>query len=109
MAIIFTINQNGVEYRAKLIDCISDASFDIDLIDEQFIIFYKPDGIRFSKDAIITPNLDDPIDSDIRYFNTSLIEDSILDLIGKWEYSAEVLLTSGDRFESQERSVFWVK
>ncbi len=108
MTIIFSKDQGGVEFRVKLVDCITDDSFDIDDIDEQFIIFYKPDGTRFSKDAILTPNVDNPQDTDIQYINTSP-EASILDLIGKWEYSAEALLFSEDRFESQERSVFWVK
>lgn len=108
MAVIFSKDQMGVQFNVKLIDCITDTSFNLDDVEGQSIIFYKPDGTRFSKDAILTPDPNEPDDTLVQYTNTSP-EASILDLLGKWEYSAEAVMTTGDMFESQERSVFWVK
>ncbi len=35
--------------------------------------------------------------------------ESILDLIGNWEYAGKVRLTNNDEFQTSERFVFWVK
>lgn len=111
MATILSKNQLGVAYDVRLVDCITDEPFDTSDIDEQFIVFYKPNGIRFKKDAIITIDPDNPQGFIIQYINTSAtpkFEESILDLIGKWEYSAEAKISNGDTFESQQKKVFWV-
>lgn len=35
--------------------------------------------------------------------------ESILDLVGNWEYAGKVKLTNNDEFQTSERFVFWVK
>lgn len=105
MATTFALNHLGVTFRAKLVDCVSGKNINLGTVAEQFIVFYKPDGTRFEKTATIV-NLD--ANDFISYTNTTPETESILDLIGKWEYAGKVKLDDGDEFESPERFVFWV-
>jgi len=109
MATIFSLNHLGAKFQVKLVDCVSDANIDVSLVDEQFIVFYKKeDGTRFEKTATL---VEDPASSGnffITYTNTTPETESILDLIGKWEYAGKVKLSTSDEFETSERFVFWV-
>jgi len=71
----------------------------------QKIIFYKPDGTRFEKTATRNAAV-------ITYDNSSP-DETILDEIGSWEYTAEVVLanapTPNDLFEVPDRIIFWVQ
>lgn len=109
MATIFSKNQMGVQFNVRLIDCITGAVFDIDDVMDQAIIFYKPDGIRLFKAGILVPDPENPTQNTIIQYTNSSPEESILDLVGKWEFSGEAVMMNGDMFESQERQVFWVK
>ena len=107
MAILHALDQLGVKFKVKVLDCVSDTPFDeADIIDE-FIVFYKPDGTRFVKQAILIADTLNPGTSFVQYQNTSP-EVSILDLRGSWEFAAEITLTSTDTAQTSQRQVFWV-
>jgi len=108
MATIFSLNHLGAKFQVKLVDCVTDVNIDVSLVTEQFIVFYKPDGTRFEKTATL---IEDPEFSGnffITYTNTTPETESILDLIGSWEYAGKVKLSTSDEFETSERFVFWV-
>lgn len=107
MALIHALNQLGVKFKVKVQDCVSNTPFDKNDIISQKIVFYKPDGTRFEKTAIIISDPLNPGTSFVQYQNTTP-EASILDLTGQWEYSAEIQLISTDEAETSERQVFWV-
>lgn len=100
MATRIALDQEGVLFQVKVIDCVTDVTIDTSTFDSQRIVFYKPDGTRFEKDAVISGEF-------IQYRNTQP-EDSILDLIGLWQYSAEVTLVTDDVVETSQRFNFWV-
>lgn len=87
---------------------MNDMNFDIsDVIDQQ-IIFYKPDGTRLEKQAQLIEDPNDPNNHFITFVNTAPDTKSILDLVGKWEFSGMVQLSSNDSFQASQRSIFWV-
>ena len=108
MATIFAKDFLGARFRVKLVDCLSGANVDVSQVVDQFIVFYKPDGLRFEEQATL---VEDPVSSGDFFiqFTNSAPADSILDQVLKWEYAGRVVLSSGDSFESAERFVFWVK
>lgn len=104
----YSLNQLGVLFQIKLIECTSGTPFDVDDIDTVSIIFYKPDGIRFEKPATLVEDLpDNSGEFFIQYHNTT-DEESIFDLIGSWEFAGAAVLTNGDNLEANVRTVFWV-
>jgi len=108
MATTFALDHLGAKFQVKLTDCVSGDDIDTTNVSEQFIVFYKPDGTRFEKTAEL---LEEPLSSGnnfVTYTNTGP-EESILDLIGSWEYAGKVKLDNNDEFETSERFVFWVK
>ncbi len=108
MATIFALNHFGARFQVKLVDCVDDTNLDVSNVVEQFIVFYKPDGTRFEKSAIL---IEEPAASGnffITYTNTTPETTSILDLVGNWEYAGKVKLNSNDEFQTSERFVFWV-
>jgi len=105
MATVFALNHLGAKFQVKLVDCVSDTNIDTTNVTEQFIVFYKPDGTRFEKIATLE---DESGDKFITYINTAPETESILDLIGNWEYAGKVKLNTGDEFSTSERFVFWV-
>lgn len=108
LADIFALNFLGAEWEVKLVDCMNDMNFDIsDVIDQQ-IIFYKPDGTRLEKQAQLIEDPNDPNNHFITFVNTAPDTKSILDLVGKWEFSGMVQLSSNDSFQASQRSIFWV-
>lgn len=107
MATIHALDQLGVKFKVKVNDCLSDTAFPEGDITDQFINFYKPDGTRFTKQAILISDPLNPGTSFVQYQNTSP-EESILDLRGFWEFDATIELTSTDTAETSQRFVFWV-
>jgi len=108
MATIFALDHLGAQFQVKLVDCVSDVDIDTALVDEQFIVFYKPDGTIFEKTATLEELPPSSGKFFITYTNTSPETESILDLIGNWEFAGKVKLTTGDEFQTSERFVFWV-
>lgn len=107
MAIIHALDQLGVKFKVKVQDCVTDTPFDENDIIDQFIVFYKPNGTRFVKQAVLVA---DPLNagtSFVQYQNTTP-EVSILDLTGFWEYAAQIELNSTDTAQTSQRQVFWV-
>ncbi len=108
MATIFSLDHLGAKFQVKLTDCVSDENINISLVVEQFIVFYKPDGTRFEKTATL---IEEPVASDdffITYTNTDPETESILNLVGKWEFAGKVKLNTDDQFQTSQRFVFWV-
>jgi len=100
MATIFSLNDLGRVFDFTLPSTITPGD-----VLSQKIIFYKPDGTRFEKDA--TRN------ADVITYDNSSPDESILDLRGTWEYTAQVVLDNvpdpDDTFEVPQRIIFWVK
>lgn len=97
VAIVYSLNDLGRVFDFTLPSTITPGD-----VVSQKIIFYKPDGTRFEKTATIN--------SDVVTYDNSTPDETILDLRGEWEYTAQVTLTGdGDVFEVPERNVFWVK
>lgn len=97
MATIYSLNDLGRVFDYTLPSSITPAN-----VISQKIIFYKQDGTRFEK--VATRN------NEIVTYDNSSPDESILDLRGKWEYTAQVVLTGdSDIFEVPERNIFWVK
>jgi len=108
VATVFALDHLGAKFQVKLVDCVSDDNIDVSNVVEQFIVFYKPDGTRFEKTATL---VEEPAASGnffITYTNTTPETESILDLIGSWEYAGKVKLSTNDEFQTSERFVFWV-
>ena len=108
LATIFSLDQEGVKIKVKVLDCITDTAFeDADIVD-QFIVFYKPDGIKFEKQAELVVDTENPTESFVQYHNTTP-EESIFDLIGPWEYAGKIELVTTDVAQTSQRKVFWVR
>lgn len=108
MATIFALDHFGAKFQVKLVDCVSVTNIDTSDVLEQFIVFYKPDGTRFEKTATLE---EEPAASGnffITYTNTIPETESILDLVGNWEYAGKVKLTDNDEFQTSDRFLFWV-
>ena len=108
MATIFALNHFGAKFQVKLTDCVDDSNFDTSDVAEQFIVFYKPDGTRFEKTATLVEDPPSSGDFFITYTNTAPETESILDLIGNWNYAGKVKLNTNDEFSTSEKFVFWV-
>lgn len=108
MATVFALDHLGAKFQVKLTDCISGDDIDTSDVAEQFIVFRKPNGVRFEKIATL---VEDPPSSGeffITYTNTIPETESILDLVGNWEYAGKVKLNTDDEFQTSGRFVFWV-
>jgi len=106
MATTFALDHLGAKFQVKLTDCVSGDDIDTSDVAASFIVFYKPDGTRFEKTATL---VEDNGDFFITYTNTDPETESILDLIGSWEYAGKVKLNTNDEFQTSGRFVFWVK
>ena len=107
MAIRFSLNQMGALFKVKVTDCTQGTAINPANITDQKIVFYKPDGTRFEKTAVLVVDPQNPTESFVQYQNTTP-EESILDLIDRWEYNAEITLIPGNTVETSQRRVFWV-
>ena len=108
MATTFALDHLGAKFQVKLTDCVSDADIDVSEVTEQFIVFYKPNGVKFEKIATLVEDPPSSGDFFITYTNTSPETESILDLIGSWEFAGKVKLSTDDEFQTSQRFVFWV-
>lgn len=106
MSVRFALDQLGVTFDVSVVDCMNGQPFDSNDIIDQKIVFYKPDGITFEKDATLQ-NPTNPPTAFIQYINTTP-ELSILDLRGAWEYTGKITLTTTDTTQLSQRRVFWV-
>jgi len=106
MALIFTLNQEGTLFKVKVTDCTSDTAITDTNISDQKIVFYKPDGTRFEKTAVLVVDPQTPSESFVQYQDPT--GTTILDQIGSWEYDAEITLIPGNIVETSQRRVFWV-
>lgn len=107
MVITFTLNQLGTTWKVKLINCLSSQVVSTANIDTVSIIFTKPDGTIFSKDAELVPDTENAGEFFIQYRNIPP-EESILDLIGSWTYQGAGVLIDDSNFRTSERVIFWV-
>lgn len=107
MAVLFSLDQEGATWQVKVVNCISGTVFNVNDILNQKIVFYKPDGTRFEKDAVLVVDTQNPTESFIQYQNTN--EPSILDLIGSWQFTGEIELLTTDTVQLSQRAQFWVK
>lgn len=78
MATIFGLNHLGATFRVKLIDCLKSADIDISDVVDQFIIFYKPNGTNFQKQATLDP---DPVNPSQVIALSNIVGDGIEDKI----------------------------
>lgn len=107
MATVFSLNQEGATFKVKVTDCMSGNAFNANLFESQKIIFYKPDGTRLPKDAILVTDTLNPSESFLQYQTGP--DDSILDLREHWQYSGEIKLINQDTAETSQRFNFWVQ
>jgi len=108
MSTSFALDHLGARFQVKLTDCVDDTDFNVSNVTEQFIVFRKPNGVKFEKTATL---VEDPPSSGeffITYTNTIPETVSILDLIGNWQYAGKVKLTNDDSFKTSQEFVFWV-
>jgi len=108
MATTFALDHLGAKFQVKLTHCVTDNNIDVSNVVEQFIVFYKPNGVTFEKSATLPEEPASSGDFFITYTNTTPEVTSILDLIGNWEYAGKVKLNSNDSFQTSQRFVFWV-
>lgn len=107
MAILHKLNQEGVKFKVKVTDCVSDTAFNSADIIDQFIVFRKDNGVIFEKQAVLVADPQNPGEDFVQYQNTTP-EESILDRTGQWEYSAKIQITSLDTAQTSQAQVFWV-
>ena len=60
MATVFSLNHLGATFRVRLKDLLKGSDIDVSLITDQFIVFYKPDGKSFEKQATLDPDSVNP-------------------------------------------------
>jgi len=53
MAVTYSLGQEGVKIKIKVTDCLTNTDFDITEITDQKIVFVKPDGSTFEKQATL--------------------------------------------------------
>lgn len=107
MAIIFTLNQEGILIKVKVTDCNNGNALDKNNISDQFMIFFKPDGTELRLQATLVTDPQTPAESFVQYQDATGV--TILDLIGNWEFAAEITVIPGNKVQTSERQVFWVK
>ena len=78
MVTIFGLNHLGATFRVKLKDPLIGSDIDVLLISDQFIVFYKPDGKSFEKQATLE---DDPVNPSQVIALTNIVGDGIEDKI----------------------------
>jgi len=91
MASIFALDSLGARFSVKITDCTGGVVPPAANVTDQKIVFYKPNGIKFEKDAILI--VESATDYTIEYQNI-FPEASILDLIGNWEYAGKIKLVT---------------
>ena len=100
----------GAIFDVELIDCLTGNNYDGSRIVEQSIVIYKPNNVIITKPATIQTisglttlkyinGPDNPIEAET---------ESILDLIGPWEYAGKVKLINDDEIQTSERFHFIV-
>lgn len=107
MALVFTLDQLTTTWEVKLTDCDTGLARDTSNIASVGITFTKSNGATFTKTGTLITDPDVPAEKLIQYRNIPP-EESILDLVGKWEYAGFVILTDTGSFRTSERKVFWV-
>jgi len=106
MVIIFSLDQEDIKIQIKVIDCVTDIPFGVlDIIDQK-IIFYKPNGLRLDKQASLVEDTENLGEFFVQFQGEI---PSFLDLIGSWEYAAEIQLFNNAITQTSQRVVFWVK
>ena len=60
MATVFALNHLGAAFQVKLKDCFNDADVDISAVVDQMLVFYKPNGTKFLKQAILVVDPQNP-------------------------------------------------
>lgn len=105
MAETFRLNNLGILFRVKLVDCKLDEDFDTDNVVDQFIIFEKPDGTKLVMPATL---VEDPNGSGI-FFIEFIDTNGILDLIGNWSYTGKIITTSPAQELTSASVIFWVE
>lgn len=78
MAIVFALNHFGATFQGKLTNFLKEADISFALISDQFIVFYKPDGTRFEKQATLDV---DPVNPSQIITLTNIVGDGIEDTI----------------------------
>jgi len=106
MAIIFSLDQEDIKIQVKVTDCVTGVSFNVSDIIDQKIIFYKPDGLRLNKQATLIADTENPGEFFVQFQGEI---PSFLDLIGLWQYAAEIQLVSNAIVQTSQRVIFWVK
>ncbi len=108
MAEQFTLNQLGVTFKVKLINCLSDQVVSTTNISTVSIVFTRTEnGTKFSKDATLVADTENPGEFFIQYRNIPP-EESILNLMGMWTYQGAGILIDGSNFRTSERKIIWV-
>jgi len=105
MAIIFTLGQEEIKIQIKITDCVTDIPFDVSDIIDQKIIFYKPNGLRLDKQASLVEDTENPGEFFVQFQGEI---PSFLDLVGSWQYAAEIKLVNNAKVQTSQRVVFWV-
>ena len=103
MANTFSLDQQAVKFKIKVTDCTDDSNFDVSSVSSQKMIFYKPNGTVLTKTATL---VEISGESFVQYTNSN--SDSILDLVGEWEWQAQLIFSSGDIAGTSEKEVGWV-
>ncbi len=104
----FSLDQQDVQWKVKLLDCQTDTVYSLTDIEDVFITFYKPDGIKFSEEGSLVEDLpDNPGEFNIVYTNAAP-SDSILDLVGFWQYTGSFTLTDTANVATSQRANFRV-
>lgn len=106
MAEIYTLNQLGTTWKAKVTNCISNQPVTTTNIASQSIVFTKPNGVKIVKEATLEDDPENIGEKFIQYRNIPP-EISILDLIGHWTYQGAGVLIDGSNFRTSERKIFW--
>jgi len=105
MATKFALYAEGTIFKVKVTDCTNGKAFDRKQIESQKIVFYKQDGTRFTEDAELVEDPENPSESYIEFQDTG---ESILDQIGSWQYAGEITTVNELTAQTSERFSFWV-
>ena len=103
----YALGQVGVQFRVQLLDTdnpYNPVPIDLAMYQELKIVFTRPDGTTFAKDAepVDDSNLDD---TEIHFINDS---ESVLDQRGLWSYTASVKYGNSNYIKGIPKQSFWV-
>ena len=109
MARVYRTDDNDARFSVKMTDCTGGDVPPKSSVAESKMVFKKPRGGIFEKDATLVDDVDNPGEYFVVYQNLPA-DGSIFDETdGHWEYWAKIKLIGDSTFQTSQRRIIWVE